>query len=205
MRILVALIPVILFLLLLVYLDSFKLIKTSYILLAVFWGVLSAIAAYYINTFLMRITGEDVLTYSRMLSPIIEEILKVVLILLLIKRNKIGFMVDGAIYGFAVGAGFALLENIYYLYNVESGNIMLWIVRGVGTAIMHGGTTSIIAIIIMQGGEQMKSRYLPAFIGLLVAILIHMLYNRFLLQPMVMAILMLVIVFVITGIYGPSP
>jgi len=106
-------------------------------------------------------------------------------------------MVDGAIYGFAVGAGFALLENVYYLYNVESGNIMLWIVRGVGTAIMHGGTTSIIAIIIMQGGEQLKNRYLPAFIGLVVAILIHMLYNRFLLQPVVMAIFMLVIVFVI--------
>ena len=197
MPILVALIPVILFLLLLVYLDSFKLIKTKFILLCVFWGALSAIAAYYANTTLMNITGIDVLAYSRMFGPVVEEILKVILILIMIKKNRIGFMVDGAIYGFAVGTGFALLENIYYLYNIDSGNIMLWIVRGVGTAIMHGGTTSIIAIIIMQGTEQLKSRFFPAVVGLVVAILLHMLYNRFLLQPLMMAMLMLVVVFVI--------
>jgi RsiW-degrading membrane proteinase PrsW (M82 family) len=30
----------------------------------------------------------------------------------LISRKKIGFMIDAAIYGFAVGAGFSMMENI---------------------------------------------------------------------------------------------
>ena len=49
-------------------------------------------------------------------------------------------MIDAAIYGFAVGAGFAFIENIYYLHSLEHHKIVVWIIRGLGTAVMHGGT-----------------------------------------------------------------
>ena len=60
--------------------------------------------------------------------------------------HRIGFLVDAAIYGFAVGAGFALAENLYYLHLAAEAGMGTWIVRGFGTALMHGGTTALFAV-----------------------------------------------------------
>ena len=58
---------------------------------------------------------------------------------------------DAAIYGFAVGTGFALVENVYYLLSLPGAPAALWIVRGFGTAVMHGGTTAILAMARANG------------------------------------------------------
>ena len=49
-------------------------------------------------------------------APVIEELLKALVIVLLVRANRIGFLVDAAILGFAVGTGFALVENLYFLH-----------------------------------------------------------------------------------------
>ena len=41
--------------------------------------------------------------------------LKALIVVVLIRTHRIGFLVDAAILGFAVGTGFALVENLYYL------------------------------------------------------------------------------------------
>ena len=45
----------------------------------------------------------------------IEEVAKALYIAWLLRSNRVGFMVDTAISGFAVGAGFAVLENLTYI------------------------------------------------------------------------------------------
>ena len=56
--------------------------------------------------------------------------------------------------GFAVGTGFAFVENLYYLYTFPEANIGTWIVRGFGTAMMHGGTTAVFAMMGLTMLEQ---------------------------------------------------
>jgi RsiW-degrading membrane proteinase PrsW (M82 family) len=68
--------------------------------------------------------------YSRYVAPVVEELLKGVVIVALIHAHRIGFLVDAAIFGFAVGTGFALVENTYFLKIVEDAGIGTWIVRG---------------------------------------------------------------------------
>jgi len=192
-KILVSLGPVLLFLLFLILLDSFKLIKKHLIFVCLIWGMLSAILAYYINTSL--INSEFLLegkVGAKIFPPIIEELLKIVLILILIKWNKIGFMIDGAIYGFGVGAGFSLVENLYYLYEIESDNILLWIVRGFGTAIMHGGTIAAAAMIIMLAIGRQKSGVFVAVVGWLIAVCIHFIFNRFYFSPFISTLIILI-------------
>ena len=127
----------------------------------------------------------------------------------MISKKKIGFMVDAVIYGFAIGAGFAFIENIYYLNVVESSNIFLWIIRGFGTAVMHGGTTAIFAILtknLYDRSDKFKfMSYLPALIyailyhslflifmpGLFSAIVIHSLFNHLLLPAVAITVLQL--------------
>ena len=48
-------------------------------------------------------------------APLTEEAAKAVFIIWLLVRRRLGFAVDAAIAGFAVGAGFAVVENLDYL------------------------------------------------------------------------------------------
>ena len=130
--------PVIIFLVVLKYLDSYKLLSLKKILLGVGFGFLAAALSYISNNFLMTNFDFSYEVYAKFVAPIIEEIFKSAYLIYLIKSKKTGFLVDSAILGFAVGAGFALVENIYYLANIETTGNAVWILRGLGTAIMHG-------------------------------------------------------------------
>ncbi len=192
MQILVSILPVIFFLIVLIVLDSFKLVKYSVLSLCLLWGIVSAVISYFLNSFLIEHLDLAYNVYSRYISPFVEETCKIVLIILLIRKNKIGFMVDGAIYGFAVGAGFAILENLFFLHELDNANIMIWIVRGVGTAIMHGGTVSVLTIIIMKSYEKQKGLSLSFFWGWLIAVMIHSVFNQFILPPVLNMLLILI-------------
>jgi hypothetical protein len=129
------------------------------------------------------------------IAPFLEELLKAIYIVWLLRRNKVGFVVDAAIYGFAIGTGFAFFENIYYLPLHPNPTIWTWMVRGFGTALMHSGTTAIFAMI----SRTMQNRS-PAFRlslmlpGLAAAIVLHSLYNQFLVAPL-LATALIVLVF----------
>lgn len=194
MGISVSLLPVFLFLVSLVILDSFKLVKIRTVLLTIFFGCLISGLCYLINTRLIHTLNVDISVYSRYFAPVIEETLKAVVIIYLIKTDKVGFMVDAAIFGFAVGAGFAFIENIYYLEAVEDATIFLWIVRGFGTAIMHGGTTGICSIISKSFSDNKSSKKIHIFApGILTAILIHSFFNHFFLPPIMVTVLILLL------------
>ena len=53
--------------------------------------------------------------YSRFVAPWIEEALKAVVMIGLFRFNRIGYKLDAVISGFAIGAGFSVVENIIYL------------------------------------------------------------------------------------------
>lgn len=209
--ILVSLFPVFIFLIVLIYLDSYKLVKITTVLLVILVGIIAAFISFLINKLYFSFITIELNQYARYIAPIIEELLKAFFIIYLISKKKIGFMIDAVIYGFAVGAGFAFLENIYYLSVVESSNIFLWIIRGFGTAVMHGGTTVIFSIItknLFDRSDKLKVMdYLPKWIyanldntlfiifipGLFSAIVIHSLFNHLLLPAFVITVLQLLL------------
>jgi len=177
----VSVLPVFLFLGALVLLDSYKLIALRAILFAVAAGVIAALIAYFVNTSLRAGLGLEMTRYSVYVSPIVEELLKAIYVVFLLRRNKVGFVVDAAIYGFAIGTGFAFFENIYYLPLHPNPTIWTWMVRGFGTALMHSGTTAIFAMITRTLYNRSPAwRLLP---GLAVAVVLHSLYNQFLVAP----------------------
>jgi RsiW-degrading membrane proteinase PrsW (M82 family) len=104
-------------------------------------GALVAVACYFANAAILQPDPSRVHDLLAYVAPIVEELLKALVIVWLIHANRIGFLVDAAIFGFAVGTGFALVENVYFLEIAKDAGIGTWIVRGFGTAIMHGGAT----------------------------------------------------------------
>lgn len=185
-KLLTALLPVTVFLLALRHFDSFKLVAWRALLIALGYGALSALMSYYANGWTMELFALDRSQLSKFGAPVVEEIIKGVLIVGMLARNRIGFVVDAAILGFAIGTGFAIVENLFYLYSIDSPNLAVWIVRGFGTAIMHGGAVAMMAIISKMGVDRWKgaaNRIVAVIVGMLVAIAIHMAYNNLILPP----------------------
>jgi RsiW-degrading membrane proteinase PrsW (M82 family) len=193
-KVAVSLTPVFLFLALLVVLDSYKLVRTLSVIRAILIGCVAALASLPLNYWLLQNLAIENEVFSQFVVPIVEEVIKSAYLFYLIRTKKVGFMVDAVIYGFAIGAGFAFVENIYYLLTLESSNILLWIVRGFGTAALHGATTAVLGILSKSLSDRRQSDTLMIFMpGLLAAIGIHMAFNNFIIPPVPTTIIMLII------------
>lgn len=183
-KIAVSIVPVFVFLSVLVFLDSYKLVKFRSILQAILAGGIVGVVCFFVTKWVLGSFHIDIEFYSKYVSPVLEESLKAVYLIILFRRKKVGFMVDGAIYGFAIGAGFAALENIDYLIALQGANLFLWIIRGFGTAVMHGGTICIMAILAKGLSERKSVEKIRYFLpGWLIAVCIHSIFNHVLIDP----------------------
>lgn len=178
-----ALLPVAAFLMVLVLLDSYKLVRLRAVLAVVLAGMLVAGVAYALNAALLP--HFKFATYSRYVAPLIEEALKALVIVVLIRAHRVGFLVDAAICGFAVGTGFAMIENLDYLVLQPASALGTWVVRGFGTALMHGGAAASFAVLTLalleRAGRWTWRALLPGFA---LAVLLHAAFNHLLFSPL---------------------
>lgn len=189
-----ALLPVLSFLAALVFMDSFKLLTTRSVLMALFAGAVAALAGQWVNAALVDGWAFGAAAFSRYVTPATEECLKSLYLIWLLRRDRVGFLVDAAILGFAVGAGFALVENVEYLRGLAEPRTHLWIARGFGTALLHGAATAILAMIARALADRRPGHRLAGVLpGLLAAAAIHSLFNHFVLPPLAATGLMLVV------------
>lgn len=188
-----ALVPVVLFLAVLVLMDSFKLVPLRVVVPLILAGAAAAVVGMRLHAWLLDGGRVPATVLSRYVAPLTEEALKALPVAWLLARKRIGFLVDAAILGFAVGAGFALVENVEYLRALGESSVFLWIVRGFGTAVLHGGTTSILAV-LARALEERRPRAGVAVVlpGLAVAVAVHSLYNHFILPPIVATLVLFV-------------
>jgi RsiW-degrading membrane proteinase PrsW (M82 family) len=185
-------IPVVCFLATLLFLDSYKLVPMRSVVAVVTCGVAVAGASYFTNAWLLGVTGMEVSVYTRFAGPLVEELGKALVIVLLMRTHRIGFLVDAAIYGFAVGTGFAIVENVFYQHLIPDAGLGTWIVRGFGTAIMHGGSTAIFAVTGLAIGERTPESPVMAFLpGLALAIVLHSAFNHLSSSPRLATLAML--------------
>jgi protease PrsW len=184
LRALIALLPVVAFLGALIVFDSFKVVRKYALLLAAAAGTAAALAAYWLNGYALDMLQMSYTDYSRWVSPWLEEALKAALLVYLIRSRRVGMIVDAAIYGFAVGAGFALFENLYFLITRPETHPAVQVIRGFGTAIMHGGATAVFAIVSVALAERRPDAWVSVFApGLIAAAVLHGIYNALLFMP----------------------
>lgn len=189
-----SLLPVFLFLSTLILLDSFKLVKVRFVAVTLLYGALASLFCYFLNGWLKEILDIDGQAYIRYIAPPVEEFLKAIYIYIILRRDRIGFAVDAAIFGFAVGTGFAFVENIYYLIILQEDNLLIWIIRGFGTAVMHGSTTAIFALVLKSLTDRSTRKFLWHFVpGFIVVMVLHSFFNHFVVSPVVLTIGQLII------------
>ena len=203
-RILLGLLPVFSFLIVLIFLDSYELVRPRQVATIIGAGAVTAVASLSLNHLILDHTSIEPSSLVRYIAPAIEELIKGSVIVYLLVRNRIGFLVDAAIFGFAVGAGFALVENPSYFLVLDNPSLALWVVRGFGTAVMHGGVTAIFAMIAKVLADRRLGAHAWIFLpGFAVAWSLHSIFNHFFFSPYASTVLILVLlpIFFITAFH----
>ena len=188
-----ALLPVLVFLAVLLLMDSFKLVPFRAVAVALCAGAVAALAALALHDWLLPASGLSPRLFSRYVAPVYEETLKAIYVVIVLRQRRLGFLVDAALVGFSVGAGFALVENVDYLRTVHDGSLALWLVRGFGPAILHGAMTGLFAMLAKSFSERHPERgmlVLAAALG--AAVFLHSLFNHFPMPPVLATCVLLV-------------
>ena len=186
-----SLIPVLVFLSALKWIDTYKLLGLGRVLRSVMVGWIVALVCYGLNTAIYSALASPAV-WARSGAPVLEEIAKAAYVAWLIRSNRVAFMVDTAIAGFAVGAGFAMIENLTYIPDLSAAGLVASAVRGLGTAMMHGGATAIFGTVSVSLSEIRGSRSPVLFLpGLVLAVAIHALYNQPMWNPVLAAVIVL--------------
>lgn len=189
----VALIPVFVFLSVLVLMDSFKLVRPGAVVTAIGIGGAAALLCLLAHGW-MASASMPRPAIRFYVAPLTEETLKAAFIVFLIGRHRVGFLVDAAVQGFAVGAGFALVENLDYFRSASNPTLLLWIARGLGTAILHGSATSIFAMLAKNLTDRHPGSVLRGWVpAWAVAVALHAAFNNAPLPPLAKALLMLIL------------
>jgi protease PrsW len=194
LNIAVALLPVVAFLAVLFLMDSFKLIPFRAVIVAIGAGAIAALAALALHWWLLPASGLSPRLFSRYVAPITEETIKAIYVVVVLKQRRLGFLVDAAIVGFALGTGFALVENIDYLRTVRDDRLILWLVRGFGPAVLHGAMTALFAMLAKSLTDRHPNRGpIAMLVALAAAVILHSGFNHFPMPPVLATLVLLVV------------
>ena len=151
LHLILALLPLLLFVVVVIWMDAFSL--TNWKRLA--FCLLSGLLCYMIWWLIAHNMPE--MAMKPYLTAILSEMLKGLPLLYLVLRKKIVMLGDATIYGSALGAGFGIGENIHIVLaeSVGSGMAVLY---GFEAAVMHIGCSSLLASGLIMAKQETSSR-----------------------------------------------
>ena len=140
-------------------------------------GIFSCLFVSELNNILLGAFQNDIFFVTTTVTPITEEIVKMLPILFfaIMVSDERSTLIP---ISFAVGVGFALLENVVILTkNVENVTILWALVRGFGSGLVHGICTVMVGWGISYIKKRRKFFYCGTFALLSAAVIYHAIYN----------------------------
>lgn len=139
-------------------------------------GIFISVFASEINGLLIDLLPMSTFEITIIVTPITEEILKAIPILVfataLSAKKEALFTAS-----MAVGIGFAVLENAFYLLNDASFNMLDAVIRAFGAGLMHGMCTLLVGAGISFVKKRNKIFIVGTFALMSTAITYHGIYN----------------------------
>ena len=139
-------------------------------------GIFTALFAGEIDGYILNTTGFTAEFMSVNISPVTEEILKaipIVLLAFLIKPDR-QLLLECSI---GIGVGFALLENIFTFSGFSDVSVGWAFVRGFGSGLMHSVSTVAVGFAMSFIIEKHKIFFSGSIAALSLAIIYHSVYN----------------------------
>ena len=146
-------------------------------------GIFACLFVSEVNNILLTAFHNDMFFVTTTITPVTEEIVKMLPILffaIMVTDDRATLIPIS----FAVGVGFALLENVVILtQNVENVTILWALVRGFGSGLVHGICTVMVGWGISYIKKRRKFFYCGTFALLSAAIIYHAIYNLLVQSP----------------------
>ena len=139
-------------------------------------GIFVSVFASELNGLLSRVLTMDTYSITVIVTPVIEELLKALPILYyaIVISDKRERLFTASM---ALGIGFAVLENAYFLLNSDNFTIIIAIIRAFGAGLMHGMCTLLVGVGISFVKKKRKMFAVGTFGLLSTAIVYHGIYN----------------------------
>ena len=139
-------------------------------------GIFVSVFASEVNGLLSNLLSMDTYSMTVIITPVSEELLKAlpVLYYAIVISDKRERLFAASM---AIGIGFALLENAYFLLNSDNFTIIIAIIRAFGAGLMHGMCTLLVGVGISFVKKKSKLFAVGTFGLLSTAIVYHGIYN----------------------------
>ena len=186
MQFVASLLPIIIYILVVYKIDHFALVNSHRLLLLVGCGMLMALVCFGLFSWLDGVLPDGT-------HPVVEEGVKALPLLVLAGRKRMVFFIDSVICGAAVGGGFSILENLFYLVLGQEAGLGSMLFRGLEVALIHIGCSAVVAaglVLVVRQTERWRSRLgvkpfdvVMTFLLLVVAIAAHVCHNQLHFNP----------------------
>lgn len=169
------------------------------VLIALAWGMFSTLPASLLNDLGSRMVevnqdallgngdfGTPELILVSIIAPLVEELLKPIGLLFLMKRLKTPY--EGVLYGVACGMGFAIIENMLYelfiliWYGPDAWTLNAF-VRGIGSTVLHAVGPAAIGFAIAYSKQMNKPLKLNLLYAYIFGFVMHAAWNGFATLP----------------------
>lgn len=170
--------------------DYYKREPFRFVFAMFMWGVMSTLVAFFVNTTVLQgldmfvPSGLALVLSAVLVAPVVEETAKGLGLFILSGHHEYSSTFDGIIFGFAVGMGFAAVENwLYFVARygpVTAGGLLPWVYlilyRSLLGSLSHGCFTAALGGVIgfFKSRPGLRRHTLVAFvIGLPLAMFLH--------------------------------
>lgn len=165
-------------------------VRLPVVILALVWGMLSVGLSTLFERAVTALFVTDHFTLTVLIAPLVEEGFKSVAIIMMYIFVLVRYSGDAMIYGFAVGSGFAIVENVEYVIleplmeYLATGTVSPYgvlgaaLARTAATGLMHGTIAATVATVASSIVHYRRARALWVSIALIgAAILVHIIHN----------------------------
>jgi len=148
------------------------------VLVSLVLGGIAYAPAALVNNFIEYSWSIDPEIVGRFVAPFVEETLKALVLIYLIRSLHFTYIVDGALYGFATGIGFAIMENFEYIFEPSTA-VAVAIQRVFSANLVHAFSSAAIGIALgVFWLRTSRLRWLVLGSGFILAIGQHMVFNN---------------------------
>lgn len=142
------------------------------------WGMVSFFIAFVVQDALI---DHAILTYTQVTlfsAPVLEEFLKAAFLIALMQTFVVRYAVDGTSYGFAVGTGFAIAENLFYISIGTNNELSSTLIRVFSVSLMHAFASGVIGTVVGMSSLQSSRVRVPRItLAIVFSMIVHAIFN----------------------------
>lgn len=121
----------------------------GWVLFCLLWGVIGFWAAFLGGPKLAELGLSNPLI-AILIVPVIQQIFAMLGTFFVVHRQKLDNLVDGAVYGFAIGLGYSVTENVMYALALSGGSVATVLLRSFSSTLVYATAAGIVGVAVTQ-------------------------------------------------------